>query len=244
MKNNMIGFIGAGNMASAIIHGMIESKKFNNNSIAVFDRDESKTELLKNELGITVAKSNEELIEKCATIILAVKPIVFPSLLPELSSAFEREKTFLISIAAGQELSKIKSLVKCDLPIVRVMPNINAVAGEAISGYTANEFVNEEETELAKKILNCFGKAVEIDEKLFSVFSAVAGCSPAYVYSFADTVSRTFVKYGITKKEAIDIVCNEIIKCVNETGKTEIDEEFDKIINSALKSAYEKDKKI
>ena len=240
-----VGFIGAGNMASAIIHGMINSKVFRNDEIMVYDTDSEKTKALKEKLKISVANDNEELLKSSEAVLIAVKPASLPKLLPGLSKTFEKEKNFVISIAAGQSIEKLTSLIGVQLPIVRVMPNINAVCSQAISGYAKNEFVTKENLCLAEKLLNCFGKAVQIDESLFSVFSAVAGCSPAYVYLFANTLSQASVKYGFTKKESLSFVCDEIINAVKDFEKDETKEkELENVVKLALKAAYEKDMKI
>ena len=245
MKKRIVGFIGAGNMAGAIIHGMISSGEFISDEIAVFDMDENKTKMLSDQTGVYAANDNIDLIKQCSCIVLAVKPNALPQLLKNVGEVMNDEKTFIISIAAGQDTKKLREMIGYDLPIVRVMPNVNAMAGQAISGYTGNERVTSEQMKLAEKILNCFGKSVKINEDLFSVFSAVAGCSPAYVYLFANALSSVGVVNGLTKAKSLEIVCDELIKQSQTVSDVETDnEELEEIIKKALKSAYEKDTKM
>lgn len=113
-----------------------------------------------------------------------------------------------------------------------------------MSGYAKNEYVTKEDEEKAVEILKCFGKTVEIDEKMFSVFSAVAGCAPAYVYMFADTLARCGVRYGMTKQKSLEIVLDEIINTSKKFDKCDCDKQFFETIKKGLTEAYEKDRKI
>ena len=245
MEKRTVGFIGAGNMASAIIQGMVVSGEFSGEDIAVFDRDEIKMKHLQETLSVGIAKDNEQLIRNCGCIVLAVKPNALPELLKSVSETLKKEHTFVISIAAGQDTQRLQDMIGFPLPVVRVMPNVNALAGQAISGYTKNDLVNEQQLALAVKILNCFGKSVEIEEDKFSVFSAVAGCSPAYVYLFANTISALGVADGLTKAKSLETVCDEMIKQAKTVNDFDIKEErLYEIVRKALKAAYEKDTKI
>ncbi|MBQ7654266.1 MAG: pyrroline-5-carboxylate reductase [Clostridia bacterium] len=240
-----VGFIGAGNMASAIILGMVSSEEFKGSEIEVFDKDESKVKNLCKKAGVTAASDNGQLIKDCSCIVLAVKPNALNELLKSVGKTMKDENTFVLSIAAGQSTEKLREMIGYDLPIVRVMPNVNALSGQAISGYTKNSLVTDSQLELAKKMLNCFGKSVEIDESLFSVFSAVAGCSPAYTYLFANALSSVGVAGGLTKAQSLEIVCDEMIRQSKEVKDLDIsNEDLKNTVQKALFAAYEKDRKM
>lgn len=240
-----VGFIGAGNMAGAIIQGMVNSGSFKGEEIEIFDKDEAKVKALCEKAGVSSAEDNCQLIKNCGCIVLAVKPNALPELLKSTGKTMAQENTFVISIATGQSTEKLRNMIGYDLPIVRVMPNVNALAGQAISGYTHNEFVSEEQLSLAKKMLDCFGKSVPIKESLFSVFSAVAGCSPAYVYLFANALSSVGVVGGLTKSQSLEIICDEMKRCSRQVENGEITEkELELSVKKALTAAYEKDKKM
>lgn len=240
-----VGFIGAGNMASAIIQGMVNSGEFKGEEIEVFDMAEDKVRSLCEKSGICAAKDNINLIEDCECVVLAVKPNALPELLRNVGKKMSDERTFVVSIAAGQTTAKLREMIGYDLPIVRVMPNVNALAGQAISGYTHNDLVSESQLALAKKMLDCFGKSVEIDESLFSAFSAVAGCSPAYVYLFANTLASLGVADGLTKAHSLEVVCDEMRKISERADNTEINnKELEQIVKKALTAAFEKDSKM
>ncbi len=236
-----IGFIGFGNMAEAIIKGLIRSGNFENSEIGAYDTDTVKLNSGASSLGITAFESNETLVENCECVILAVKPIALQKVIEPLRETFCKANPLVISIAAGQSVEKLKALLDYDAHIVRVMPNINAMAQKAVSGFCSSENVTVNQKVFAKKVLDSFGKSIEVEENKFSAYSAVAGCSPAYVYLFADALARVGVKYGLTKKESLEIVTDSIVTTVkNNCVKSDV--AVDRIVLNALDAAYKKDK--
>ena len=145
------------------------------------------------------------------------------------------------AVAAGQSVTRLQSLLGYDARIVRVMPNINAMALQAISGYTHSGNVSEDELAVAVKILTSFGEAVSVKEEDFSAFSAIAGCSPAYAYTLLDAAARVGVKYGLTKKESLEIVTDTVISYLKEDDVSSSGK-LDEIVFSDIQKAYLKDK--
>lgn len=237
-----IGFIGFGNMAEAIITGMISSGNYKKEDIGAFDPDTIKLSSGAERLGITAYKSNEELLNNCDCVVLAVKPIALQKVLTPLKEIFCKANPLVISIAAGQSIERLKNLLGYDAKIVRVMPNINAIATQAVSGYCSSENVTENDIESFVRILDSFGTSVRINEEKFSVYSAVAGCSPAYVYTFIDAIARVGVKYGLTKKESLALVSDTVIETLKNGNNSAENNELDKIVLNAIEAAYNKDK--
>ncbi|MGN1443953.1 MAG: pyrroline-5-carboxylate reductase family protein, partial [Acutalibacteraceae bacterium] len=128
----MLGFIGTGNMATAIIKGIVSSGFLKGNDIGVFDVIKEKAEDLSAVYGVKVFGSANELCKSCEKIVLSVKPNVFGSLLPQISETVKEKSPLIISIAAGKTLEFIGSLLDESVRIVRVMPNINAVVAQAV----------------------------------------------------------------------------------------------------------------
>ena len=238
---NKVGFIGFGNMAEAIISGMISSGNYKCDEIGAFDPDTDKLEKGAENLGFTAFESNEELIKSCETVVLAVKPIALQKVLIPLQDVFCKVNPLVISIAAGQSVERLKNLLGYDAKLVRVMPNINATALQAVSGYVSSENVTDDEEKTALKILTSFGTAVAVDENMFSAYSAVAGCSPAYVYLFIDAIARVGVKYGLTKKDSLAVVTDAVFSAVKSDEKTE-SKALDEVVLNAIDAAYYKDK--
>lgn len=199
-----IGFLGAGNMASAILEGMVHSGKFEGKDLFAFDRHEEKLQKLQNELGIDVASDAEDLIEKVDVLVLAIKPKGFPEVLPALAASLQKKNTFVLSIAAGKTLSFIEGFIG-SLPIARIMPNINATVSESMTAYCCNAAVSEEQKSLVKTMCESFGNAMELSEAMFPLFGVIAGSAPAFTYMYIDALARAAVKHGMPKKTALEI---------------------------------------
>lgn len=207
----MTGFIGAGNMASAMISGLVSSKTLSGDDIAVFDIDTHKTQELSKKLGVRVLKSAAEIVEKCENVVFSVKPNILPEVLPGLKRLILEHGPLVISIAAGKPLSFFEERLSSDVRLVRVMPNINAAVGEAVSAFFGNENANEKDLAFAKKMCESFGTAVELPEKHFPLFGVIGGSSPAFAYMFIDALARAAVKNGMPKKQALEICAQAVL---------------------------------
>ena len=263
-----IGFIGCGNMATAIIRGAVLSKNFLSEQIIAFDLDETKSEKLKNSLGICKADTLSVLMGNSDVIVLAVKPNVFPSLIPEIADSVKEKKPLVISIAAGKTIDFICSLFGFTPAVVRVMPNLNAEVFEAISAYCANDEVTPAQKQVAVKLLDSCGKSVELEEKYFSIFSVVGGCAPAYTFMFIDALYKGAVEYGLPEELALNVAAQtvlgsakmiqnspdepwELIRRVCSPGGTTIEgieslksDDLTAIVVKAMKASYDKDKRM
>ena len=264
----MTGFIGAGNMATAIIEGICQSSFLTGGEIAVFDLDESKTKALSDSLGVKVMSSAKEIAEKCDTIVLAVKPNVIASVLTDIDETAKEKNPLFISIAAGKTTEYLRSCVSYEARFVRVMPNINALVGAAVSGYCGTDNVTAEDMEFVKAFCGCFGTAVAVEEKNFPIFSVIGGCSPAYTYMYIDSLARAGVKNGLPKKMALEIAAQavlgsaktileseehpwELIDRVCSPGGTTIEgvaslqnDGFEATVIKAVEESYKKDSKV
>lgn len=264
----MLGFIGTGNMATAIIKGVISSGLLKGEEIGVFDLQKEKAEALSKEFGLKVFTSTVSLAENCEKIVLSVKPNVISSVLSEIDVVIKENNPLLISIAAGKTLEFLSSSVTYDAKFVRVMPNINAVVLSAVSAFCANENVSDEEKAFVEKLLSAVGTAVEIKEELFSVFSAIAGCSPAFSYMYIDSLARGAVKNGMPKDMALKIAAGAVLgsaKMILESdehpwtlvdkvcspggttieGVTSLQENgFESTVMNAVQASFDKDKRL
>lgn len=217
----MIGFIGTGNMANAIIKGMVASGFQKGENIAVFDIDTEKTRALSEKYGLTVLEDEFEIANQCDTVVLSVKPNIFPDLLEKIGGELKRNDPLILSIAAGKTLEYITSLLPYTPRLVRIMPNINAKVCDAISAFCGNERVTDEDIKFTESFCNSFGRSTEISENLFSIYSAIGGCSPAFCYMFIDSMARAAVKNGMPKKQALEISAQAVLgsaKMILESG--------------------------
>ncbi|MBQ3046292.1 MAG: pyrroline-5-carboxylate reductase [Clostridia bacterium] len=200
-----LGFIGTGNLASAILRGVVAAGRILPGEILIYDIFTEKANQLCEELSVNAAESASQVAAECEKIVIAVKPKDFAALADEIKDEVRKNNSLVISTAAGTEISKISSCFGFDAKIVRIMPNLNAAAGESMTAYCASPCVADEEKVFANEFCSCFGKCVELEEKYFSAFTAIAGSAPAFAFMFADAVATAGIKYGLPSKTAQDI---------------------------------------
>lgn len=208
-----IGFIGAGNMTSAIVKGMVKAQHIPKEDIYISNRGPEKLKRLTNETGTIACSSNEELVSKVDMVVLAVKPTIFSTLLPELRPLLVKHNPVVVSIAAGIRLEQIQELIDAVSPlrVIRVMPNLNSQIGEGMAAVCGNEQTTEEEVHFVVNMFRAVGEAIVLKESDFSAFSAIAGCSPAFTFLFIDSLSRAAVKHGIPKALATKIAAQAVL---------------------------------
>lgn len=211
-----VGFIGTGNMATAIIRGVLADGLLPAAEIVVFDPDTAKRDALGAELGVRVASSNGELVDLSDVVVLAVKPQVVPSVLPALAAQLAERRRVVVSIAAGTPIARLEELVATGAggqpqAVVRVMPNVNAMIGAGMAAVCGNAAATTEDVELVLGMFAAVGDAIELPESQFSTFTAVAGSAPAFAYLFVDALARGAVKAGMAKDLATRIAAQTVL---------------------------------
>lgn len=206
-----IGFIGCGNMASAIINGIIKSDTVKAEDINVFDVFYPAIEKLTSQYNVNICEDENAVVEKSDIVILAVKPNVLSAVLNKINNTLQKSETLLISIAAGKTTEFIRNNLSHDNKIIRVMPNINAKVNEAMCAYTANEFVTKKDKEITEKIFSGVGQVIYLDENYFPLFGVIGGCGPAFAYMFIDALARAGVKNGMKKDTALMIAAQTVL---------------------------------
>lgn len=197
-----IGFIGAGNMAQAIIGGLLKTGTAAG-AVSVFDPNTDLTEQLRSSLGIQVANGNTELFESCDVIVLAVKPQVMKSVLQTIRGAGLKPGAFLISVAAGIPIAMMQAWLGQQVPLVRVMPNTPALVGAGVSGLYASEEIDEQQKRSAESILRAVGSVVWVDEEaLIDSVTAVSGSGPAYFFYFIEALQQAALDNGLNPEQA------------------------------------------
>ncbi len=200
------GFIGAGNMASAIIRGMtIGTKSYVGEDIFVTSKSGASAEQLAGLCGATAVATAAELIALSDVLVLAVKPHILSDILPTLKEELAARQPLVISIAAGKTLAYLAEQLPAGTPIIRIMPNINAKIGAATSGLCANALVTTEQKAIAKELFSTIGTVIELEENQFGIFTVLAGSAPAFAYLYMDALARAAVKAGMSKKQALEI---------------------------------------
>lgn len=206
-----IGFIGCGNMAGAILSGLLSSKTVKENEINVFDIYSPAVSKLKSQYEINACVNENDVVNKSDIVILAVKPNVLLSVLEKISKAVKERNPLLISIAAGKTTDYISEPLSSKARIIRVMPNINAKVSEAICAYTANAYATDEDKALTEKIFASVGEVIYLDESYFPLFGVIGGCTPALAYMFIDELARAGVKHGMKKDIALKVAAQAVL---------------------------------
>lgn len=215
-----LGFIGCGNMAGAMMGGIIANGLFKAEEVYGSDLFAPSRENVKGKYGINVTESNIEVIENTDVVVLAVKPQFYESVITEIKD-YVRPEQIIITIAPGKTLAWLAEKFGKDVKIVRTMPNTPAMVGEGMTAATPNEFVTEEEIKYVCSILSGFGKVEVISEKLMDTVVAVSGSSPAYVFMFIEAMADAAVEEGMARAQAYKFAAQAVLgsaKMVLETG--------------------------
>lgn len=218
--NKKIGFIGAGNMGSAIIGGLIQKAIVNASQVYALNSHQTKTKAIAKKFGINAASNIEELVTASDILVVAVKPKVVPQVLSE-TLAFIKKDTVIVSIAAGVTLESLEGVIGSDKKIVRIMPNLPSLVGEGVSSITPNKQVKEKDLEEIKEIFNSLGKAEVVSEDLIHAVVGVSGSSPAYVFMFIEALADAAVQGGMPREQAYTFAAQAVLgsaKMVLETG--------------------------
>lgn len=216
-----IGFIGLGNMARAMIKGMLDKGIAAPSEIIGSAKTRETRVKMEEEFGIKTEAHNDKVAFLADIIILAIKPQFFEEVLPEIREALLGDK-LIISIAAGKTMADIEKLFGKKLKLIRCMPNTPALVGEGCSGVCRNELVSDEEMARCMRLMGSFGLAEEVPEKLIDAVAGVSGCSPAYVFLFMEALADGAVAAGMPRKQAYTFAAQAVMgsaKLMLETGK-------------------------
>ena len=196
-----IGFIGAGNMAEAIISGLIKKALITPQEITVFDVKPERMDHLRSVFGIECAASVQKLVRSRDIIILAIKPNQIATLLQGIKGSLAGK--LIISIAAGVTLKSMLGVLGAEAKIVRVMPNTPALVGQGATVLAASSSCTEPEKEIAKEIFFAVGICLEMEEKFINAVTALSGSGPAFCFLFMEAMCDGAVKAGLPRDVAL-----------------------------------------
>ncbi len=220
-----IGFIGLGNMATAMIGGMLGTGTFQAEEIIGSAKTQATADRVSEKYGISTGTDNKNTAFLSDVLILAVKPVFLPEVIAEIKDVVG-DRHLVISIAAGKSIDWIEQEFGKELRVIRCMPNTPAMVGEGctcicLKEKGADTAVSAGDKETALKIMNSFGKAYILPERLMDGFIGVAGSSPAYVFLFIEAMADAAVHAGIPRKQAYAFAAQSVLgsaKMVLETG--------------------------
>jgi len=222
MENKtVIGFIGAGNMAYALIKGLLNNG-FDANQINISDPNEELLQSRESELKVTTYSDNTSLLSNSDIIFFAVKPQVLSSVCLELKGVVKSKHLF-VSIVAGIRSSDINRWLGGNFALIRTMPNTPALFQTGVTGLFANELVNNEQISLVSSILSSVGECFWVDEeKLIDAITAISGSGPAYFFLLMQSMTQAGMALGLDEETANSLSIQTAYGAslmANKTGK-------------------------
>lgn len=206
-----IGFIGAGNMARAIISGLLAKKAVAPTDIVLHGGQPLHYEPYAAKIGAKALASNQAVAETADIVFLAVSPKLGEPILQAIGSTLKKRHVPVVSMLTGVSVATLEeALGSHDQPVLRIMPNVNVAINAGMIAYAANDAVAGQLDGLLD-LLNVLGKTMSLPEEQFSTFVALAGSSPAFIYLFIDSLARAGVKYGLEKDQATAIVAQAVM---------------------------------
>lgn len=221
MLTETIGFIGGGNMASAMISGIVSSDLVKATNVIASARTQTTLDRLSQRYGIITTLDNRTVAQKADILFLAVKPYLYETVIHEIKDLITDDK-IIVAIAAGQSIAHMEELFQKEVKLVRTMPNTPAMVLEAMSALTPNKNLTSDEIDMIVSVFESFGKAEIIPESLMDAVVGVSGSSPAYVYMFIEAMADAAVADGMPRAQAYKFAAQSVLgsaKMVLETGK-------------------------
>lgn len=208
--DSTIAFVGAGNMAGALIRGLLGTQKVRPEQIVASDPDEARLGVLASELGIRTTPSNPDALREADVVVLATKPQAFRLLLPDVEGALEPD-ALVISIAAGISTKLIEQQLPDGARVVRSMPNTPALVGMGATAITAGANASEADLELAEELFESVGIVVRVPERQLDAVTALSGSGPAYVFSMIEGLRDAAVREGLPEDVALELSAQTVL---------------------------------
>ncbi len=215
-----IGFIGCGNMAGAMIRGILDQKAALPEDMMASAKSEKTMQRIPAEYGIC-AVSNEKAARESDVLFLAVKPQFYEEVILQIKELV-KENAIIIAIAPGKTLLWLEETFARPLKLVRAMPNTPALVGEAMTGICPGERVTQEELSYVLSLFESFGRTAVVPERLMDVVTGVSGSSPAYVFLFIEAMADAAVAEGMPRAQAYEFAAQAVLgsaKMVLESGQ-------------------------
>jgi len=237
MQTSTIAIIGAGNMGTSLLGGLI-ANQFPASQLWITDPDSEKLHVLEQQFNIQTALHNNDAVNAADVIILAVKPQMIANVMKEIAISVQTKKTLVISVAAGIRIDALQNGLGNSIPIVRCMPNTPALIRAGVTAMYANSLVTDKQRDLAESILRAVGMVVWLeDEKLMDAVTALSGSGPAYFFLMIEALQHAGETLGLPRETArlltlqtalgaarmafeTDVEANELCRRVTSKGGT------------------------
>lgn len=223
MSQATITFIGAGNMASALIGGLVQ-QGYAPQQLCATDLNQELLRSQSETFGIRTSTDNQAAVQDADIVILAVKPQVMKAVLTELAPALQQRQPLLISIAAGINCESIARWSGGNLPVVRCMPNTPALTQTGASGLFATQAVSDDQRQQAEQILSAVGIALWVEqEKELDAVTAVSGSGPAYYFLLMEAMIDAGEKLGLSRSVAEQLTVQTALGAAKMAQASDVD---------------------
>ncbi|MHB8845326.1 MAG: pyrroline-5-carboxylate reductase [Nitrospirota bacterium] len=219
--DSTIAFLGGGNMAEALIKGMLAGGVVKAEQMIVNDVSPDRIAHLEKSYGITAQASQKDAVMAAGIVLLCVKPQVIDAVLAKIGQAVDGSK-LVISIAAGVTIARIEKVLAPGSRVIRVMPNTPALVLSGAAGIAAGTSATVTDIMTAQSIFGAVGRAVVVEEKLMDAVTGLSGSGPAYVFMIIEALADAGVKQGISRALSLELAAQTVYgaaKMVLETGE-------------------------
>ncbi len=262
-----LGIIGTGNMAEAIVAGLLSKKVLSPQQIVGYDVNQARLKFISKKYGIRRASTPSEVVKKSNVLLLAVKPQQFSELLTTLKPLLTKQHVVL-SIAAGIDTAIIQKKIGKQ-KIIRLMPNTPALVSEGATVFFANRYCTKTDKQMTKKLFGAVGLVLEVkQENRLDAVTSLSGSGPAFTFKFIEALTSGGVKNGLSAEMALQLAIqtvkgaailiqqtgetpkNLIAKVTSKGGTTESglkvlhEKKFENIIKSCLQAATRRSKQL
>jgi len=221
MKTRRLGFVGAGNMAGALIKGLLHGKVMAAERIVASDVKPERLEQLHQSHGIRTTTDNHALLRESDVVVLAVKPQVIDKVLTEMGSDVRADQ-LVISVAAGVPIDALEGRLPHGSRVVRVMPNTPATVQAGATAIAGGTHAHEDDLRIARELFEAVGRVVVLDETLLDAVTGLSGSGPAYVMVIIEALADGGVKVGLHRDTALLLAAQTVFgsaKLLLETGE-------------------------
>lgn len=201
-EQRTFAFIGAGNMAGALIRGLIGTGSVSASQVIAADPDDDRTSALAGEIGARVTRDNAEAVRGASVVVLATKPQVFAQVLPEVAAALPAD-ALVISIAAGISTEVIENAFPTGARVVRAMPNTPALVGAGATAIAGGQHATDDDLALAEDLFRSVGVSVRVPEASIDAVTGLSGSGPAYVFSMIEALRDAGIREGLPEDTAL-----------------------------------------
>jgi len=204
-----VAFIGAGNMAGALIRGLTGTGTVSAERIIAADPDRARLDALRSELGIRIAENNADALRAADVIVLATKPQIFPAVLPELGAAL-RPDGLVVSIAAGISTKIIERMLPAGSRVVRTMPNTPALVGAGATAVAPGAHASEADLALVETLFQSVGLCVRVPEAQIDAVTGLSGSGPAYVFAMVEALRDAGALEGLSPETSLRLAAQTV----------------------------------